>query len=141
MRHRCLGKTRRNYEHYFLKGITVCKEWSEYETFLSDMGEPGDGQELDRIDNLKGYSKDNCRWVTRSQQLKNRSPLRHRNISKRNKSSRVGVCLLSRANKWKASYGRETLVITESYERAVMARLSKEIEVEVIESGLFKSLC
>jgi hypothetical protein len=29
--------------------------------------------ELDRIDNNKGYSKANCRWVTRKQQLNNYS--------------------------------------------------------------------
>lgn len=30
------------------------------------------GASLDRIDNYKGYSKDNCRWVTMAEQAKNK---------------------------------------------------------------------
>ena len=32
---------------------------------------PFDGAEIDRIDNNKGYYKDNCRWVTRKQNARN----------------------------------------------------------------------
>lgn len=59
---------------YVGKGIAVCVEWSEsFETFLVDMGERPKGMTLDRRDNKKGYSKDNCRWATNSQQANNRS--------------------------------------------------------------------
>lgn len=38
-----------------------------------DMGEIPEGMSLDRIDNNKGYSKDNCRWATREEQNKNKT--------------------------------------------------------------------
>ena len=54
--------------------ITVCDRWlNSYENFLSDMGKaPSDKHSLDRIDNNKNYSPDNCRWVTQETQCKNR---------------------------------------------------------------------
>ena len=36
------------------------------------MGDRPDGLELDRIDNERGYSKENCKWSTRKEQLSNR---------------------------------------------------------------------
>lgn len=50
---------------YFNKGIYVCDEWSDFNTFLNwakDKFKPG--LQLDRIDNSKGYSPDNCRFVS-----------------------------------------------------------------------------
>jgi hypothetical protein len=42
------------------------------------LGEPADGMSLDRIDNEKGYSKDNCRWVGRAvQNLNKRNNVRY----------------------------------------------------------------
>lgn len=47
--------------------------WDSFEVFLQDMGERPDGKTLDRIDNTKGYSKENCRWSTQAEQNRNRS--------------------------------------------------------------------
>lgn len=57
---------------YFDKGIFVCTEWLEFENFYNDMGDAPDGCSIDRIDNYKGYSKDNCRWATNAQQARNK---------------------------------------------------------------------
>lgn len=52
-------------------GVDVCPRWGVFENFLADMKCPPRGHSLDRIDNLKGYSPDNCRWVPLAHQAKN----------------------------------------------------------------------
>ncbi len=72
MHHRCSPDYYKS-QYYYEKGIRVCSEWSSFDTFSADMGLPTTGDHsLDRIDNSKGYSKDNCRWATKSQQAYNR---------------------------------------------------------------------
>lgn len=68
---RCSGKN--HHVEYLRKNISVCKEWNDINVFISDMGLRPDGKTLDRIDNSKGYYKDNCRWATPKQQSNNRS--------------------------------------------------------------------
>lgn len=54
---------------YASRGIGFSDNWRTFDTFKSDMGKSfKEGLSLDRVDNLKGYSKDNCRWVTPSEQ-------------------------------------------------------------------------
>lgn len=52
--------------------IGIDPRWHVFENFLEDMGERPKGMTLDRIDNTKGYHKDNCRWATQAEQNRNR---------------------------------------------------------------------
>lgn len=78
MRKRCRDKNHRTYIDYGAKGIGICKEWDNFKTFELDMGpRPTTKHTLDRIDNTKGYSKENCRWATRLEQTSNRKTAKH----------------------------------------------------------------
>jgi len=61
------------WKNYGGRGIFLCKKWMEFENFFADMGDSfKEGLTLDRIDNNKGYSRDNCRWVTMRENQENR---------------------------------------------------------------------
>lgn len=71
MKARCFNKNHPNYDRYGGRGIKVCKQWLDFENFISDMGPVPEGMELERKDNNKGYSPDNCIWATRHAQMRN----------------------------------------------------------------------
>ena len=52
------------------------REWKKsFKQFVDDMGEkPSKKHSMDRIDNDKGYSKENCRWAIKLLQIRNARP-------------------------------------------------------------------
>lgn len=74
MKTRCENPKRKNFERYGARGITVCEEWHEAKNFVEWALRNGykKGLQLDRIDNNKGYSPENCRFVTATQNSRNR---------------------------------------------------------------------
>ena len=75
MKQRCHNPHDQAYQRYGPRGITVCDEWKtehlEFKEWALNNGYK-EGLTLDRINNDLGYSPDNCRWVTRSEQQHNR---------------------------------------------------------------------
>lgn len=63
-------KTKKNKTY---ASIDYDKRWDSFDLFLQDMGERPNGHSIDRIDNTKGYYKENCRWATQKEQCRNRS--------------------------------------------------------------------
>ncbi len=80
MNERCYCPNHVSYKNYGARGIVVCYEWkNSFENFKKwalengyDYSKSGKDQTLDRIDNDKGYSPDNCHWVTQSENLRNK---------------------------------------------------------------------
>lgn len=71
---RCTEASNKDFPKYGGRGITVIPNWLIFENFLADMGlPPTDKHEIDRIDGTKGYCPENCRWVTCTEQQRNRS--------------------------------------------------------------------
>lgn len=75
MKTRCTCKSKRDYPKYGGRGIAVCDEWkNDFQAFYEWAMSHGyaDGLTIDRIDNDKGYSPDNCHWATMKEQCANR---------------------------------------------------------------------
>lgn len=72
MNGRCKNKNDPSYNRYGGRGISVCDRWNNFENFIEDMGERPPGTSIDRVDNSKGYYKENCRWATKSEQQRNK---------------------------------------------------------------------
>lgn len=74
MKQRCLNPNFYGYVNYGGRGITICQRWIDsFVNFYEDMGKrPTPSHSIDRIDNDKGYTPENCRWATKTTQIVNR---------------------------------------------------------------------
>lgn len=72
---RCRGTCGKDSKKKYLdKGITVCERWLKFKNFYEDMYPSYvEGLTIDRIENSKGYYKENCRWATPLEQNYNTS--------------------------------------------------------------------
>lgn len=71
---RCKYKTATGYENYGARGISVCKEWEDFERFYLWALENGYSDELTiERKNVDGnYEPGNCEWITWEMQASNK---------------------------------------------------------------------
>lgn len=97
MINRCKSKKGNYFTYYGSKGISVCDSWlNDYLSFYNWSINNGykKGLSLDRISSQKGYSPENCRWTTRTNQAINKP------LSSKNKSGARGIFFRKDRNKW-----------------------------------------
>ncbi len=71
-RARCVRKSHHAFNRYGGRGISYDLRWNSFESFFDDMGHPPTPKHtLDRKDNDGPYSKSNCKWSTKSEQMNN----------------------------------------------------------------------
>lgn len=73
---RCYKETNRDYPMYGGRGITICPEWQNVESFIQWSLENGydNTKTIDRIDFNGNYEPGNCRWTTWDIQCRNKRP-------------------------------------------------------------------
>lgn len=75
MHTRCYDTNYHSYHRYGGRGITVCGRWHDLANFKLDMRSSYyEGASLERLDNNKGYSPENCAWVDAKD---NKKPLKY----------------------------------------------------------------
>jgi hypothetical protein len=68
MLQRCCNPKNKAYRHYGGRGVGIDDpNWFSYQRFFDEMGEKPPGAHLHRKDNDKGYSRDNCVWLSASE--------------------------------------------------------------------------
>jgi len=127
MRTRCTCIKHRSYERYGGRGISVCSEWQWFIPFMEWALVNGYKPHLtiDRRDNNKGYSPDNCRWATYSEQELNKK-----------KTGEEGVSFISKCKRWWSRIKRNGKSTTIGYfktkEEAIKARLEYRINNNIL---------
>lgn len=74
MKQRCGNPNSTSYADYGGRGINVCEEWNNFDSFYEWATSNGyrQGLSIDRIDNSGNYEPSNCRWVSGKTQCRNR---------------------------------------------------------------------
>ena len=126
---RCTNPKIKAYKDYGGRGISVCEEWLDVRNFITwaEKTYPNiEGYTLDRINNDKGYSPDNCTWSDKTTQAINQR------IKKNNTSGYVGVSYYDRDGKWEAyisiNNARKRIGLFKDKIEAVLARDNYIIE-------------
>lgn len=74
MKKRCLNKKDKRFSSYGGRGISICKQWLEFENFCEWAMNNGyqENLSIDRINNNGNYEPNNCKWSTNKEQCNNR---------------------------------------------------------------------
>lgn len=123
---RCGDANSSSYHLYGAAGKTLCESWKEFKNFFEWSMNNGykDNLSIDRIYNDKGYSPENCRWVTMKSQQRNRSNNTYLTINGTTKllcewSEETGIAYATIRNRIKMGWEDERLIspVSPSYNR------------------------
>ena len=74
---RVTDETDPDFKNYGARGLTVDPGWLDFRGFWRDMRRGySDELTIERIDNMKGYCRGNCRWATNAEQQSNKRSTR-----------------------------------------------------------------
>ena len=89
----CYNEKNKEYPYYGAKGITVCKEWMEYDGFrdwaYKNGYEPNKKLRLVRLDNTKGFSPENCEWRGRKQGIEKETRAKRKSAVAAHKQAKI----------------------------------------------------
>ena len=109
-------------KNYVDRGIDISDSWLNFENFYTDMfGTYQENLSIDRIDNDKGYSKENCRWASRYTQ--------QANTRVKNKTGFIGVSKSGRARFTSKIKVNSKIVHIGSFDTAEEASLARDIYI------------
>lgn len=144
---RCSNPKNSSYKYYGDRGITVCGEWKDFDTFKKWALSNGykDKLTIDRKNNSNNYEPSNCQWVTVKEQANNRRGNHLILYNGKTKtieqwSNETGILyptLNHRINvaKWNISKALETKV-KYKHARQEIEKIVKEMGKEVQDNGL-----
>lgn len=98
---RCFNKNCICYKNYGGRGIKISDRWLKFKAFYKDMGTKPKGLTIERIDNDKGYYKENCAWETYITQARNKR------LSSNNNTGVAGVHWYKQTKKYRVSLCEE----------------------------------
>jgi len=142
MKKRCYNKNCKQYKWYGARGIKICENWnSSFIDFYKWSKENGymENLELDRIDNDKGYSPENCRYVTTRENLLNRREIQSRNTSgyrgiSRNESSFISKITVNYKAYHIGSFNKISDAVEARNNFIIKNNLQKEYRIQAVKA-------
>lgn len=119
MKARCLNKNVVEYSRYGGRGISLCSEWMSFEVFhtWAFKNNYNDLLSIERIDVNGNYCPENCTWIPKAVQAKNRRSSRFLTVNGERKimsdlANQYGISSAAILSRLKRGWNEEAAVLT-----------------------------